>query len=365
MKANTFVSFLLKSIFMGLILSGVLLFLVPQLRQSNGQQWSMFSAGQSASDRVSFHHAVRSAAPAVVDIFSKSIQSSPVSYGAAEIRNSLGSGVIMREDGYIVTCYHVIQDAERILVRLYDGRVLEAQVVGADRPTDLAVLKVEEGNLPVVAQTDNPDIQVGDVVLAIGNPLNLGQNVTQGIVSASGRAGMSNVVGSRYVDYIRMDAVLNEGNSGGALIDSNGILVGINNAVFKTRDNQGRVSSVAGVYFAVPYELAKKVMDSLIANGRVIRGFLGITGVEPRDQEGKIQIEGIYVTDVDPLGPAAQAGIQAQDVLTRVNNQPIANIYQVLDIVAESAPGTVITFQILRANRTLSVAVTLGEMKAS
>ena len=351
---------------MGLVLSAVLLILVPQLRQGDGLNFNLFSVNPSANDRVSFHQAVRSAAPAVVDIFSQSIQTSSLPYRGQEKRNSLGSGVIMREDGYILTCYHVIQGAERILVRLYDGRVLEAQLVGQDQPTDLAVLKVNEANLPVIAQVETPDIQVGDVVLAIGNPLNLGQTVTQGVISATGRAGMSNVLGSQYVDYIRMDAALNEGNSGGALIDSNGTLVGINNAVFKTVDSQGRLASVPGVFFAVPYELAKKVMDSLIANGRVSRGYLGITGQEPpRNETGDTLFNGIYVTEVDPGGPADKAGLQVQDILTRVNGQSIHNIHQVLDIVAESAPGTVLSFEVIRRDSILNLSVTLAELRAS
>ncbi len=344
-----------------------MLILIPDLRQGSGLGFRLFNQQANLTDRVSFHDAVRSAAPAVVDIFSQSIDTKPFPYRGQSIeKTSLGSGVVMSEQGYILTCYHVIRNAETILVRLSDGRILEAQQVGYDPFTDLAVLKIEEENLPVITQQEQTNTRVGDVVLAIGNPYNLGQTITQGVISATGRNGLSNYIANNgYAGFIQMDAVLNQGNSGGALVDSNGVLIGINNANFKTLDSQNRVKDVAGIFFAVPYELAKKVMDAIIANGRVIRGYLGISAKEEWDTKNNALYPGILVEDLEPFGPAQKAGIKMGDILTRVNEQPIEGVLQVLDIVAETKPGTTLTFEVIRDKKVLNIPVTISELGTS
>ncbi|GAB3011713.1 outer membrane-stress sensor serine endopeptidase DegS [Bowmanella dokdonensis] len=342
-------------------MASVLLVLIPDLRNNQPLSLSWFNQTPRLSAPMSFSAAINRAAPAVVNIYSTSYDTRPLLYRRQPVeRTSLGSGVIMTRSGHILTCYHVIQNAERISVILQDGRVMEAQLVGQDPYTDLAVLKVSDENLPVMPQSEDPDTRVGDLVLAIGNPYNLGQTITQGIVSATGRAGLSNYVSSaNYADFIQMDAVLNEGNSGGALVDSNGTLIGINNANFKTLDSQRRIKDVAGIFFAVPYALAKRVMDDIIAHGRVIRGYLGISGNEIIDQPG------ILVTGVDPLGPAAQAGIRVNDVILKIEGKPIESAFKTLDLVAETQPGEELSFELVRDNQKLQVAVRITELASS
>jgi serine protease DegS len=263
----------------------------------------------------------------------------------------------MTEEGYLLTCYHVVNNAESIEVRLQDGRTLEAQLVGVDIHTDLAVLKVDEPNLPVIPQIEETRTKVGDLVMAIGNPLNLGQTITQGIISATGRFGLSN-----YTDYIQMDAVLNEGSSGGALIDSNGALIGINNSNFKTLDGRNRVTDVAGVFFAVPYELAKRVMDKIIKEGRVVRSHIGISGDE-FFYAGNII--GIQVSAIQANGPADLANIQVGDVLRKISDEPIISAHQMQDIIAETAPGTEISVTLIRGDKLYETKVALVELPSS
>lgn len=265
-------SFILKSILIGVIISSIILLLVPDLREGSGMPLTLFNE-QESSKKLSFNSAVNAAGPAVVNIYSQSIERTGYQRRQAVERTNLGSGVIMTTNGYILTCYHVIANAKLILVGLQDGRLEEAQIVGFDSITDLAVLSVSAENLHPIPQVENPKTLVGDVVLALGNPYNLGQTVTQGIVSRINNNRLNN-----FFDYIQTDAVLNQGNSGGALVDSEGVLIGINNANFKTRISPNRVESVDGVSFALPYSVAKKVMSEIIATGKVTRGALGFEG---------------------------------------------------------------------------------------
>jgi serine protease DegS len=354
-------AFLFKSILLGLIIAVVLLLTVPELRNGSGLSLKIFNGNTSQPAPMSFSDAIANAGPAVVNIYSTGYDNRPLLYRRQPVeRTSLGSGVIMTASGHILTCYHVIKDAEYINVILQDGRVMDAQLVGQDPHTDLAVLKVTEDNLPVIPQTETPNTRVGDVVLAIGNPYNLGQTITQGVVSATGRAGLSNYVSSaNYADFIQMDAVLNEGNSGGALVDSNGTLVGINNANFKTLDHNRRIKDVAGIFFSVPYALAKRVMDDIIAHGRVIRGYLGISGSEYIDQPG------ILVTGVDPNGPAAKAGIRANDVIMKIDGKTIESAFKTLDLVAETQPGSELSFELQRGDQRLETIVTITELAST
>ncbi|MEP0355360.1 MAG: trypsin-like peptidase domain-containing protein [Paraglaciecola sp.] len=331
----------------------VILFLVPNLRQGTGLPLTVFSSAPSSINNFSFNSAVNASGPAVVNIYSQNIESSGYNRRQAVERTSLGSGVIMTSNGYVLTCYHVIANAKLILVALQDGRLEEAQIVGFDAVTDLAVLSVPVDNLHAIPQIEDPNTLVGDVVLAVGNPYNLGQTVTQGIVSRISNNGLNN-----YFDYIQTDAVLNEGNSGGALIDSQGYLIGINNANFKTRISRNRVESVDGVSFAVPYNLAKQVMDEIIATGKVTRGALGFAG-----EQNNLGDMGILVTNVYSGTPAEISGLAVKDLILSVNGQPATNIRKTLDFITDTAPGTILDIEVNRDGEIINLAMQVAELK--
>ncbi|TRY32195.1 trypsin-like peptidase domain-containing protein [Aliiglaciecola sp. M165] len=336
-----------KSIALGLIISALILALVPELRKGSDLNFDMFKRGDSLPERQSYYDAVSRSAPAVVNIYSSSID---IVRRQQVSRTSLGSGVIMNENGYILTCWHVIQNAEQTIVGLPDGRRLPAELAGYDELTDLAVLKITADNLQVIPQVDDPQLRVGDVVLAIGNPLNIGQTITQGIVSRSGHTVTQN-----FREFIQTDAVMHEGNSGGALVDSNGILVGINNANFKTLDSQRRVIDVNGIFFAVPYSLASRVMDEIIANGKASHGQLGFTGgIDP-------DVQGIVVTNVVPNGPADLGGLQQFDIILSINQIELETLDQTFDMIAKSRPGEQLNLTISRNNTFINLTVTVGE----
>ncbi|GLQ88553.1 S1C family serine protease [Dyella flagellata] len=283
----------------------------------------------------SYADAVAKAAPSVVNIYANKVVTeqavrmftdplmqqlfggTPAGPPVARREQNLGSGVIVSADGYVLTNYHVIANADDIQVLLYDGRVAKAKLVGADEETDLAVLKVEAGNLPVIQMADPKKLRVGDVVLAIGNPLNLNQTVTMGIISAIGRQ-LSN---SSPEDFIQTDAAINLGNSGGALVNSNGDLVGINTLLI------GKAANAEGIGFAIPVDTATNVLRQLIATGHVIRGWLGANyGFVPVAADSGLPAaaaRGAQVTDVYASGPAAAAGIQPHDILLRMGEDDI------------------------------------------
>ncbi|MFK9879833.1 outer membrane-stress sensor serine endopeptidase DegS, partial [Klebsiella pneumoniae] len=253
-----------------------------------------------------------------------------------------------------LTNKHVINDADQIIVALQDGRVFEALLVGSDSLTDLAVLKINAtGGLPVIPINPKRTPHIGDVVLAIGNPYNLGQTITQGIISATGRIGL-NPTGRQ--NFLQTDASINHGNSGGALVNSLGELMGINTLSFD-KSNDGETPE--GIGFAIPFQLATKIMDKLIRDGRVIRGYIGISGREIAPlhaQGGGIdQIQGIVVNDVAPDGPAAQAGIRANDVIISVNDKPAVSALETMDQVAEIRPGSEIPVVIMRDDKKITL----------
>lgn len=352
MKLPAWFAFFVRSVVIGVIISTIILLLVPDLRKGSGVPLRLFDSNQQVPEKLSFYQAVSNAAPAVVNIYSTSIDNRGNFFRSQPVeRTSLGSGVIMTADGYLLTCLHVIQKADSILVGLTDGRWVDAQIVGQDPITDLAVLKITADNLNVIPQLEDTDTRVGDLVLAIGNPYNLGQTITQGVVSRTGRSDLAN-----YVDFIQMDAVLNEGNSGGALVDSNGYLIGINNSNFKTLDSRRRVKDVNGVFFSVPYKLARRVMDEIIANGKVTRGQLGIAGSE------YIGRPGITVTAVATGSPAEAADIRVGDVLLSIDGVSIVNGTQTLEIIAETAPGTDLVLEISRNDEILKITTTVAEL---
>ncbi|WP_434928146.1 outer membrane-stress sensor serine endopeptidase DegS [Shewanella sp. HL-SH8] len=341
-----------KSILFGLIMAAV--FLIATSFEGSPFKSGLTQRANMGSE-LSFAKAVRRAAPAVVNIYSLSIdQRAPLNSSSLQ---GLGSGVIMSNQGYILTNYHVIKRADEIVIALQDGRRFTSEVVGSDPETDLAVLKIEGDNLPVVPiNLTNPAL-VGDVVLAIGNPYNLGQTITQGIISATGRSGLS----SGYLDFLQTDAAINAGNSGGALIDTTGELIGINTAAFKVGgDNGGN-----GISFAIPIKLAHSIMDKLIADGRVIRGAIGISGEALTPVVAQIlnlpDLKGVFVTGIDPNGPAANAELQPRDVIITYGNDDIPGVEVLMDKIAETPPGNKVLLTVIREGLKLEIPVFVVE----
>lgn len=330
---------LIWSAMLGLLTAMIIIIAVPTLRP---QGLADLLYGKLDNEPVSYNKAVRKAAPAVVYVYSSSKGS--FSQSGRELK-SLGSGVIMSSNGYIITNKHVVDNPDQILVALQDGSIFDALLVGSDVSTDLAVLKIEAENLPVIPINTTRVTHVGDVVLAIGNPYNIGQTVTQGIISATGRVGLSS---TRRQNFLQTDASINSGNSGGALINSEGELVGINTLSF----NAGQGASTEGLSFAIPTELATKIMGKLIRDGRVIRGYIGITARELpqiRANNNNInQIQGLRIFQVTPNGPAAKSGIIQGDIILSVDGKQAVSASETMDLVAEIRPGTKIPVKILR-----------------
>ncbi len=351
---------LLRSVAIGLIVGAILLAVMPSLRKINPIAVPQFDSTDETP--ASYNFAVRRAASAVVNVYNRSMNST--AHNQLEIR-TLGSGVIMDQRGYIITNKHVINDADQIIVALQDGRVFEALLVGSDSLTDLAVLKINAtGGLPTIPINTKRTPHIGDVVLAIGNPYNLGQTITQGIISATGRIGL-NPTGRQ--NFLQTDASINHGNSGGALVNSLGELMGINTLSFD-KSNDGETPE--GLGFAIPFQLATKIMDKLIRDGRVIRGYIGIGGREiaplhAQQGSGMDPIQGIVVNEVTPNGPAALAGIQVNDLIISVNNKPAVSALETMDQVAEIRPGSVIPVVVMRDDKQLTFQVTVQEYPAS
>src|SRR5262245_23157469 len=275
-------------------------------------------------------------------------------------RQGLGSGVIVREDGYILTNHHVIDGADKISVDLNNNRSLEAQVVGSDPPSDLAVLKVNATGLPVLQLGDSDRTRVGDVVLAIGNPLGVGQTVTMGIISAKGRqTGLSN---GSFEDFLQTDAPINRGNSGGALVSTNGELIGINSQILSPSGGS------IGLGFAIPSNMARNVMDQLINSGKVRRGQLGIVVLPIPSEEatklGVTQGPGVVVYQVQSGSGADRAGLKQGDVITQLNGQAVADPNSFRNAIASTPPGTEVTLTVKRGGGEQQVRATLGEFHA-
>ena len=268
----------------------------------------------------------------------------------------LGSGVIVSSDGYLITNNHVIDGADDIEVMLTDGRQARAKLVGTDPESDVAVLKIALDRLPAIAFGDAEQLQVGDVVLAIGNPFGVGQTVTSGIVSALGR----NRLGiNTFENFIQTDAAINPGNSGGALVDANGNLLGINTAIYS------RTGGSLGIGFAIPVTTAKQVMESLIKDGQVTRGYIG---VEQRELTPEIAQtlnlpirQGVLITGVQQSGPAAAGGLRPGDVVVAVAGKPVVNTAQLLNAVAALKPQAVAAIAVQRGDKVLDLNVTVGQ----
>jgi Do/DeqQ family serine protease len=274
-----------------------------------------------------------------------------------QTREGLGSGVIVRADGYILTNHHVIDGADKIQVDLNDNRTLEAKVVGSDPPSDLAVLKVDAGGLPVLTLGNSDRARVGDVVLAIGNPLGIGQTVTMGIISAKGRqTGLSN---GSFEDFLQTDAPINRGNSGGALVSTNEELIGINSQILSPSGGS------IGLGFAIPSNMARTVMEQLINNGKVRRGQLGITVLKiPSEQASELGVKqgpGVLVYQVQAGSGADRAGLRRGDVITALNGTAVTDANSFRNAIAGTAPGTQVTLTVKRNGSEQQVRATLGE----
>ena len=273
-------------------------------------------------------------------------------------RSGLGSGVIISTDGYILTNHHVVDGAEQIKIDLNDNRTLDAKVVGSDPPSDLAVLKIDATNLPVLALGDSDKVRVGDVVLAIGNPLGIGQTVTMGIISAKGRqTGLSS---GAFEDFLQTDAPINQGNSGGALVSTNSELVGINSQILSPSGGS------IGIGFAIPSNMARTITDTLVKTGKVRRGQLGITVVklnsEPAKELGIKETKGVGVAQVQPGSAADRAGLRKGDVITAFNGVEMTDPNVFRNLVASTAPGTDVTLTIIRDGREQQIRAKLGEL---
>lgn len=329
-----------------------------------GSLYLLFSKPDAAPVREGYARAVAVAAPSVVNIYTTKIierRVSPICQlprfrdlcdlhrdSGRRMQNSLGSGVLISSDGYVLTNNHVIADADEILVAFHDGMTASAEVVGADPETDLAVIRVPGDTHTPVTIADSDAVAVGDIALAIGNPFGFGQTVSMGIISAKGRAGIS---ASPYDDFIQTDAAINPGNSGGALIDTDGRLIGINTLIFS------RSGGSEGIGFAIPAQLAGSVLEEIARNGQVIRGWLGVE-LENVPASGAV---GLRVLSVVRGGPAAQAGLRPGDVLAAVGDTPAINSRVVTRAIAEVTPGARITADVLRGGEQLSLEVTAGQ----
>ncbi len=273
-----------------------------------------------------------------------------------EAQSSLGSGVIVSPDGYILTNNHVIEAADEIDVVLHDGRKAPAKVVGTDPETDLAVIRIDAKNLPVMVLGNVESARVGDVVLAIGNPFGVGQTVTMGIVSALGR---NNLHINHFENFIQTDAAINFGNSGGALIDTNGNLLGINSAIYS------QTGGSVGIGFAIPVSTAKTVLDAIIKNGQVVRGWIGIEtqDITPELAEsfGLAKDSGTIIAGVVSDGPADRAGMRPGDILLTVNGKAVGSTSEMLNLIAGLTPGQKSTMTVMRKNREASVEVSVAK----
>ena len=335
-------------------------------------------ADKSSSGPASYAHAVREATPSVVNIYTAKLVTtgrSPLlddSYfrrfaesgvPRRKIERSLGSGVIMTDDGHILTNNHVIAGADAIQVMLQDGRSANAVVIGSDSATDLAVLQIELPNVQPIALGKSNQARVGDVVLAIGNPLGFGHSVTQGIVSALGRYGLQL---NAYEDYIQTDAIIHLGNSGGALIDVQGRLLGINTLIYTARNETQSATTGIGISLAIPVDLAVFVMQDLIDYGEVIRGWLGVS-VEPigapasfSDAQQTLAVVGVGIGS-----PAQKAGIQVGDIITHINDEPVQDGRLTMHRIALLRPGDTVAISVQRGQQNFELRAVVGVLNHS
>lgn len=352
-RVKSILLFLFQSVVVGLAVAFVVILLRPELLPMLNR-----NAG-SGSSHASYADAVDLSAPAVANVYTRRLVQAPRAGDAQDrfqLKTSLGSAVVIDPEGYLVTNFHVVADAAEIRVQLSDGRIANPQVVGLDAETDLALLKVDLGILPAIPLGRSSDVRIGDVVLAIGNPFGLTKTVTQGIVSATGR-GMLNL--ATFENFIQTDAAINEGNSGGALINSIGELVGINTAVL------AQDARTEGISFAIPVDLVRGVVAEIKEHGRVIRGWVGLVSDElSRAESESLGLEpnvGILLTEVIKGGPAAIAGLKDGDVILAINDEPIRTAQQARLLVAALEPGDQIELRGWRDQHEFTATLTAEE----
>lgn len=346
--------FLVQSIVVGLAVAFIIVVLKPDLLPTISRNAVNGSAGP-----VSYADAVAISAPAVANVYTRRlVQSGPTQNTRERYRlnTSLGSSVVIDPTGYLVTNYHVVADADEIRVQMSDGRIADPEVVGVDAETDLALLKVDLGPLPAIPLGRSRDVRIGDVVLAIGNPYGLTKTVTQGIVSATGRGQLELTT---YENFIQTDAAINEGNSGGALVNTLGQLVGINTAVL------AQDAGTEGISFAIPVDLVRGVVDEIKRHGRVIRGWLGLQTDELSTAElESLGLEpniGILLTRIIDGGPAEAAGLKPGDVILAINDEPIVSAQQARLLVAALEPGDRISLEGWREGQRFTATLTAAE----
>jgi serine protease DegQ len=341
---------------------------LPVHRIDTGPAPVLQAAASAKPEGASFRNAAGRAMPAVVNIFSsksppkgKGEKQDPLRRffgdGSPERQSaSLGSGVIVSPDGYILTNNHVVEDADDIEVGLADGRTVPAKIVGTDPETDLAVIQVAERKLPVMLLGHPEKARVGDVVLAIGNPFGVGQTVTMGIISAVGR---NNLHINHFENFIQTDAAINFGNSGGALVDTSGNLLGINSAIYS------QTGGSVGIGFAIPVTTAKAVLDEIVAHGQVVRGWIGIESQditpELADSFGLQRKTGAIIAGVVRGGPADKAGMKPGDILADVGGKDVASTTDMLNLIAQLRPGGKTRMTVIRKNRPSTLDVTVGK----
>lgn len=366
------IDFLAWPVAAGLLIAMFVLLFSPQWRDGKLHTKANFGVGSQRSGPVTYADAVKKAAPAVVNIFTQrkvKRQRNPLIddplfrhlFNNANIpqqerlQSSLGSGVIMNPQGYILTNHHVINGAEQIVALLTDGREAQATVIGSDPDTDLAVLKINLDNLHAISIGDPAKAQVGDVVMAIGNPFGVGQTVTQGIISAVGRYGLGI---NTFENYLQTDAAINPGNSGGAMIDAEGNLIGINTAILD------KTGFSVGISFAVPVDMALRTLNDIAEFGRVVRGWIGVEAqrITPQvaNNLGLTSTAGLLVTGVYSDSPAYAAGIRPGDVITHFNQKPIGDGRNGVQFIEQSRPGDEVKMRIQRGLQSADLSLTMA-----
>ena len=382
MHPRKIILFVAQAITIGLAFAFLVTLFWPGLLRRESVTVEVHEAAEQAavpgSGPFSYAAAVEKAAPAVVNInIAKvvSVETNPLLndpvfrqfFGGGpgstrkQVERSLGSGVIFSEQGYILTNHHVIASASAIQVFLRDGRSAKAVVIGSDPETDVAVLKIDLPRLPIITLGKSERVRVGDVSLAIGNPFGVGQTVTMGIVSATGRSALGI---NTFENFIQTDAAINPGNSGGALVDAHGHLIGINTAIFS--QSGGSV----GIGFAIPSSLAKGVMDQIIEHGRPLRGWLGFEAqvMTPELLEAfglQKGTQGLVITTLYRNGPAHKAGVEPGDVLVAINGAKIGDAREALMVISGHKPGSRLKLDVLRAGKPLALEAVAGERPAA
>lgn len=374
-------SFILWPIIAGILVAAALLILFPQVISTslapveiNQVNQPQAGSGSLGNGPVSYADAVAQAAPAVVNIYTRKLaelspeqqltdpqprdhEQTPSQEQQQERQlSSLGSGVIISNDGYIITNNHVVAGADSILIALRDGREAQAKVIGTDPETDLAILKVELGGLSSINLVSSDSIRIGDVALAIGNPYGVGQTVTMGIISATGR----NKLGiNTYENFIQTDAAINPGNSGGALINARGDMIGINTAIFS------RSGGSQGIGFAIPSDLVKSVLLGIIEDGRVVRGWLGIEIQEMTpalaESFGTEKGWGLIIAGIFRDSPAHKAGLQPGDILFSIDGKTIRSGRSAMGQIAATKPGAVLEMELIRSGEPMKFKVIIGD----